>query len=748
MLYIRNMKTIYSCFTMLFFICKITAQTWTPVVGITGTVYCAETDNTALFVGTDAGIFKSTDNGKSFTVFSKNFPSGKIVGLSKTGNNYLAYIAEEGLYLSTDEGNTWTKKMGAFKLFSDNFDNGSYTIAKTTNGVFVFDSRTDSMYCSADNGVTWIPKFIYRSALNTYPAGDRLFYYNTKNGLNKLYYSTDLGNSWIECNTGLTYQPASIVFFKNKYFALTNHIYELNSDNVSWKKISTDSLKFTNSFGTNTFWPGFVAVTDNAIVAQTGGNAGLHMAKWALGDGGWKDNNTGLFHSTKFGQNLDAIFGFKEACLLSRDDSLYISENLGRWNYINPVGLNSQKLYDFTVEGKNLYSLPWVVTSKTTSFPYFGKIHSTDIDLRRWTPTTMPNINLEGKGMWDYYLEKINDTFFSLTCGAITQIRFLNKTINQWNNITSLEFTNDFPLRRFKYRDTIFNFGGANKVLGSVAAVLTSKATYSNFKDISTNLYLGSTGGTAQGMQSLTEHNGKLLGLVSVAFGGKSTIFEYQNSGKSDNYWNKKVEFINGASFAAYSLISWDGRLFLGLANEKGVLVSNDNGNSWTAFNNGLQNCTPVYFYALGDTLIMGAKTGIYLLEKGNTGWKSISDNLPACNPIKMSHDGKFIYMHQKNGSLWIMPRSGQKLSVEKNVKKFKDVSVFPNPAESQLTIYGLEVKQNATFEILDLNGKTIQSGKLKTNKVIDIHSLNTGSYILRINCENKFQSCRFIKIK
>lgn len=743
-------KTILMCLITLLEFQNLSSQTWSPITGIAGTVYCATDDNDGFLVGTDAGIFKSVDNGKTFSFFSKNFPSGRVIGLTKTGNNYLAYIHEEGLFLSTDNGNNWIKKMNAYRLAFDDYDNGQKTFARTTNGISVFDAIKDSMYSSSDNGLTWISKYISRSTLNIFPAGDRLFYYNTNINPMKLYYSTDLGNNWIECNSGLIDKPASIVYFKNKYIALTKYIYELNTSNNTWSKINTDTLNYETKYGTYTFWPGFVAVTDNAIVAQTGGNTSLEMAKWSLNDNGWKTHNSGLIHNTKFGQNLNTIFGFQNACLLSREDSFYVSENLGAWNYIKPKNLLGQKIYDYSLIGKTIYSIPWAITNKMIGIPYIGKVHSSDIDQREWTPTLMPDIILEYKNERAFYIDNFQDTIIHFFTSSFSEVKFLNKVNNQWKKINSLDLSNDYPIRQFKYKDTLFIYGSGEKSgLGNVATVISSKYNYSDFNDRSFQLYLGNHGGIAQGMQSLTEHNGKLFGLASVAYAGKSTIFEYQNSGKNGIWWNKKVETINGSTFAAYSLISWDGKLFLGLANEKGVLVSNDNGNSWAAFNSGLTNCTPVYFHSLGDTLIMGAKNGLFLIEKGGSIWKSISGNLPACNPIKMSHDGKYLYMLQTNGGLWIMPRSGQTLSNNKNNITLNKVLVYPNPFNSliNVTIPQLNEGEMAEITITDILGKILHTNTTQNiDNTIDIGHFSKGIYLVNILVNNETVSMKILK--
>lgn len=80
------------------------------------------------------------------------------------------------------------------------------------------------------------------------------------------------------------------------------------------------------------------------------------------------------------------------------------------------------------------------------------------------------------------------------------------------------------------------------------------------------------------------------------------------------------------------------------------------------------------------------------------------------------------------------------------------DFSVFPNPAKSNLNLYNNSDRNyaNATYEVVDLNGRIILEGVLsETEKqtVIDIQSLAASAYLLRIrDLKNAPQQFRFVK--
>jgi transforming growth factor-beta-induced protein len=77
------------------------------------------------------------------------------------------------------------------------------------------------------------------------------------------------------------------------------------------------------------------------------------------------------------------------------------------------------------------------------------------------------------------------------------------------------------------------------------------------------------------------------------------------------------------------------------------------------------------------------------------------------------------------------------------NENQENKISVFPNPTENFIT---LEVKNSMNYSLVDLNGRTLQNGVINNNDNIDLSSLNSGSYILRLSNENGIQNLPIIK--
>lgn len=85
-------------------------------------------------------------------------------------------------------------------------------------------------------------------------------------------------------------------------------------------------------------------------------------------------------------------------------------------------------------------------------------------------------------------------------------------------------------------------------------------------------------------------------------------------------------------------------------------------------------------------------------------------------------------------------------LSNERVVLKGNDITVFPNPATNLLNVVS-KSQQIVSVEIIDLNGRIIKTKKINGNNIlIEIGSIESGVYILKVNNETGSISKKFIK--
>jgi uncharacterized delta-60 repeat protein len=70
----------------------------------------------------------------------------------------------------------------------------------------------------------------------------------------------------------------------------------------------------------------------------------------------------------------------------------------------------------------------------------------------------------------------------------------------------------------------------------------------------------------------------------------------------------------------------------------------------------------------------------------------------------------------------------------------------YPNPAENFITVMSNQ-NENFAYQIFDVSGKLIKTGKNTTNEKIDIQNLQKGNYILQLENENsQKQTVKLIK--
>jgi len=155
------------------FIVKSTdaAATWGSAVFLPGATKVLEIQvdtsgaKDILLVGTNAGLFRSDDEGVTFTAIGGVFAGKKVWSLVRTSVGWLANAQDSAgagaLYLSTDQGLTWNPITNAGNVYAGA---GRSTLAVAVPGdpvVYCFaanvqDAAQLDLFKSADGGQTWM----------------------------------------------------------------------------------------------------------------------------------------------------------------------------------------------------------------------------------------------------------------------------------------------------------------------------------------------------------------------------------------------------------------------------------------------------------------------------------------------------------------------------------------------------------------------------------------------------------------
>lgn len=167
--------------------------------GDTGIVRTIATGNIngvdEVFVGTYAGVFRSSDDGATWVEADSGLPHCgyqdeelPVSAMDVFGNVIFAGHDCAGLYKSTDNGESWSAIPGV---------NGINAFARMGDTLFTFSSG--EVYCSTDSGSTW-------KAIDTFDRDGSTFYFTAigadgnelyaGSGCNGIFRTTDLGTTW------------------------------------------------------------------------------------------------------------------------------------------------------------------------------------------------------------------------------------------------------------------------------------------------------------------------------------------------------------------------------------------------------------------------------------------------------------------------------------------------------------------------------------------------------------------------
>ncbi len=193
-----------------------------------GRINCLAVSGKTILAGATSGVYRSTDDGISWSLFAVGLINKDINSLFVSDTTIFA-ATNKGLYRSTDNGNTWDNRQNGLVNLAIN----SFAKSETT----IFAATNKGLYRSTDNGNMWqVTGFADQYIGNCATSGMNL-YVGTKDGL---YRSTDNGETW---NMGDTVMVKNIYFVAvsgtNIYVSTFNGVFRSNDKGDSWFKVES-----------------------------------------------------------------------------------------------------------------------------------------------------------------------------------------------------------------------------------------------------------------------------------------------------------------------------------------------------------------------------------------------------------------------------------------------------------------------------------------------------------------------------
>ena len=351
-----------------------------------GRITSLASDGKNIFAGDyRGGIYQSTDNGLKWHGVTNGLAlNSGISAIGLNGSNLLAGLTDpasssgNGVYLSTNNGTTWTqvlKEIGTKYIHAFAFS-GNTILAGTQGGIYI----------STDNGSTWvhsnngIPSIEIFSFTNT---GNNIFAGTTggPSGPGGIYLSTDNGISWQPANNGLLYKPYNSLSLKNSYKTLSEDsliYYRFQKSKIQDEILLPlrPSVFALISNGNNIF----AGTTQGVYVSTNNGDLwtlvtdglvyGENVYAFAtIGDSLFAGTSGGIYVTTNSGILWEKVDGGPPASsdvrsltvnsgnlLAGTYAGIYLSTDTGlSWNESN-YGLASSTVYAMTIKGNKIFT--------------------------------------------------------------------------------------------------------------------------------------------------------------------------------------------------------------------------------------------------------------------------------------------------------------------------------------------------------------------------------------------------------
>jgi photosystem II stability/assembly factor-like uncharacterized protein len=259
-------------------------ETWDYITQLDGaeifSFYC---DGNTIFAGGRNKIYRSIDNGNTFTTINLNFTFGivNIYSITAVGSTLFMATSYDGVYKSTDNGSTWSSAntgMGPKDVRAIIASNSSTLIAGT---------EYVGMYRSIDLGLSW------NKSNSGFPAGMSILsllvsepsvYAGTRDGI---YRTDNNGDSWMKMtgtNDTINYSTVWGMcekdgdLFAGIFFQFNSTVYKSTDKGTTWIRSGAglpSDLSFIFSMATS--GNNLIAATDEGIYYSSDGGAGWHQ---------------------------------------------------------------------------------------------------------------------------------------------------------------------------------------------------------------------------------------------------------------------------------------------------------------------------------------------------------------------------------------------------------------------------------------------------------------------------------------
>jgi photosystem II stability/assembly factor-like uncharacterized protein len=642
-----------------------------PVNDITYTAFAAI--GKQLFVGTNYGVFVSTDQGMNWRPVNRGLPSPP-----KDDKKYVNALAVSGDTLFAGFAGHW--KFGVFR-----FDSQSQSWTEVNNGLL-------------DRNV------------NTFAVSGGKLFAGTDAGV---WVSTNRGESWKLTNSGMNTQSCGeIVVRDNRLLTGVGDVVYASVDNGNNWTPANDSLEPAalqippewGQRGLNKEVNCLAAIND-VVIAGTGGGVFRSIDRGQNWEGASQGLPNGEFGSLAPSINTLAVIGAKIYAGVD-DCGLFISDDLGRsWTEasrdlreLTVIGLVSkgEKLFAATSEDGVFVSLDQGRHWKATGAFFSGKeilslagigdhllagttngIYLSTDEVQSWMASET--------GFTDLHAHPFVVSGAKIFVGTNKGLLVSPDQGRSWTKLGVIETGAGYFGQGLEI--TALAVSGSSLFAGTWEGVFLSTDDGRSWAQLGVNLRqqrvvmsLAVNGtdvlaGCDNGRIYLSPDLGRRWAMVNtwidsphtiapgiftdgtkflkISVVGKTHLIVGRDDGLFVSTNRGQTWRPTGVTRPVYSLSVIGSAIFAG--GEGGVLISKDNGRSWAPSAAGLNNTYPVEAFAVKGDRIYAAQQGVYVSSDGGRSWTPINDGLPDLRMVGLVVNDTNIFVRTYHG--WLFTR-------------------------------------------------------------------------------------------
>ncbi len=746
------------------------------------------TDANTYFVGVaQGGVWKTTNNGTSWTPLTDNLPITRVsdiaidpvtpntmyislcdfeyigFGLNLNGRKRNTHYGL-GVYKTTDGGSTWNATGLSFQLTQGDASLIRKIIVHPTLNNELVACGTNGIYRSSDAGATWnhVMDSLFWDMLQD-PVNPNVLYaatgwvLNANDGYAAIYKSTDFGDTWTMLNTGIpgtgTVQRVKLAIAPSN----TNYLYALTVDVVgglygiykttdagsSWNYIppTLNILEFgdgTGSGGQGNYDLGFsVNAIDKDIVYAGGVNL------YASTDGANSFNPVSHW-TTSYGPTVHADCHFIERQPLT--GNMFVCNDGGLYRTTNII---SQTWMD--ANNGTPWPTQWTNLCSGLQVSSFYRLSSSRNLTGRLVAGAQDNATFYyDNGVWntifggdgmDCYLDPLND---DAVFGS-----------SQYGNFT---YSND---------DGVSSFGIFPNVNGEVAewtspmiADYNQPGTlYAGFSNVSKSTDNGNTWNVISSFPLMGIADNEISALAvansnnDVIYAAKRIRYEYGvpasmyvtsnggaswtdvTSGLPDSLYYTSVEVSQTDANTAYVSMAQ-----FSVGNK--VFKTNNSGATWQNISYNLPNIPVNCVKSVpgSNKIIVATDIGVYLLDSASNTWMNVSLGMPnvIVQDIEFNVPLNKVYVCTFGRGIWETDLNLITNSIVTTAANM-DIELYPTLNNGGFTINTFKKYQEEfRLEIIDITGRKVETATLIGDKNYQLQfNLPSGMYFAKISGNN-----------